>query len=67
MVTPCAGGALVLLCATVGQMKRPIHRIGTAGRFEAEADGRLYLFVNDAWLFYFNNRGCIEADVRVSG
>lgn len=55
------------LCATVGQMKRPIHRIGSAGRFEAKRDGRLYLFANDAWLFYFNNSGSIETTIQISG
>ncbi|MDO7836580.1 hypothetical protein Q4610_16155 [Sphingobium sp. HBC34] len=54
------------LCATVGQMKRPIHRIGSAGAFIADRDGRLYLFANDAWLFYFNNKGSIRASIEVA-
>lgn len=54
------------LCATVGQMKKPIHRIGSAGEFIAGRDGRLYLFANDAWLFYFNNHGEITATITVA-
>lgn len=55
------------LCATVDRMKQPIHRIGKVGEFVAERDGRLYLFANDAWLFYGNNEGSIEATVEVLG
>lgn len=54
------------LCATVGQMKRPIHRIGRAGEFVAGRDGRLWLFANDAWLFYYNNKGSISATITVA-
>lgn len=53
------------LCATVDQMKQPIHRIGSAGEFEAGRDGRLWLFANDAWYFYRNNSGCISATITV--
>lgn len=53
------------LCATVDRMKRPIHRIGKSGEFVAGRDGRLYLFANDAWLFYANNKGSIQATVEV--
>lgn len=54
------------LCATVGQMKKPIHRIGNGDEFFAGRDGRLYLFANDAWLFYFNNHGKIDATITVT-
>ena len=54
------------LCATVERMKQPIHRIGTSGEFVAGRDGRLYLFANDAWLFYGNNKGSIAATIAVA-
>jgi len=54
------------LCATVDRMKRPIHRIGTGGEFVARRSGRLWLFANDAWLFYFNNKGSITATITVA-
>jgi hypothetical protein len=53
------------LCATIGQMKRPIHAVGTSGQFTAGRDGRLWLFANDAWLFYFNNKGTIRATIAL--
>lgn len=54
------------LTASVGQMKRPLFPVGSNGSFTAPGDGRLYLFANDAWSFYFNNTGSIDATIDVA-
>lgn len=54
------------LIASVGQMKRPLFPVGRHVSFEAPCEGRLYLFANDAWAFYFNNSGCISAVIEVA-
>ncbi len=59
------GAPWFALIASVGKMKRPTHHVGSSGDFVASRDGRLYLFANDAWYFYFNNKGSVRASIRV--
>ena len=53
------------LIAVIGRRKRPVNHIGSEASFTADTNGRLYLYANDAWLFYFNNKGSIQATVKV--
>ena len=53
------------LVAVIGKSDGPYHRIGREGRFTADRSGRLYLFANDAWIMYWNNKGAIEAEVTL--
>jgi len=60
------GASWFCLTASVGQMKRPLFPVGSRGSFQAPCEGRLYLFANDAWAFYFNNSGFISAVIDVT-
>lgn len=53
------------LVAAAGRFDGPYYRIGRSGGFSAKRAGRLYLFANDAWLMYWNNKGALEIEVSV--
>lgn len=48
---------------SVGPDCEELHSIGSQETFLANSSGRLYIFVNDAYFFYWNNSG--EAEVTV--
>lgn len=62
----CASARWFELIAVVGRFDGPYHRIGRDGRFVATRAGRIYLFANDNWFRYGNNRGAISATVRTT-
>jgi hypothetical protein len=51
------------LVAVVGMQDGPYHPIGRSGHFRAEYPGRVYLFANDAWPMYWNNKGAVRAEL----
>jgi hypothetical protein len=51
------------LVAVVGKNGGPYFRIGSCGEFTATKSGRAYLFANDTWFKYGNNKGQLEAEV----
>ena len=51
------------LMGSVGPDEEEVFKIGKCREYRPKSSGRLYLFVNDAPLFYGNNHG--QADVTV--
>lgn len=52
------------LCAVIGASS-PVA-LGVDAVFEAKTAGPLYLFANDAWLMYWNNKGYIDVELAVT-
>jgi hypothetical protein len=59
----CPDASWFELCGIIGRASSAAFVIGSRREISMPADGRLYLFANDANGFYWNNTGVLEVTV----